>query len=281
MNFKNSNIEEKFVLNNDGRRYINVELSLTAEYNNIISDVQKEIIIEEISELTPIMENDINLSTIYVFDNGSEIEAKIYIRNGFSKNLELEYIPLVIINDKGEILAERTFDFRECETIPPYSARPLKIYFKKAEVNMNGFLPQNCKIAFDKNINTADYCNIELEHLPESMDEFRPAFEKFLHSLSKLERGKVDISTFNISLEESGKIIITLIIRNSMEGTVRIKELPVRLSDENNNIIMSGKFNLNNTEINSMKAKVYNIAFETNLTVEGKINLNQWRVSFK
>jgi SLAP domain-containing protein len=258
-----------------------MELSLPAHYENIISDVQKEIMNEELEQFEPIKENDINISTVYIYDDGEELEAKVYFRNGFTSNVNFEDLPLVMVTSKGDILAKKNFDLREMGDIPPFGARPWKVYFHKSEVYMDKFLSNECKIIFDSKIKAVNYANIELEMLDESMYELRTAFEKFLNDLPRIEKGNLSISTFNIGLSNEGAIVVTLLIRNSSEKTVEIKELPIMLRDENNNMAASGQVNLNGFQISSMKARICTLVFDTGLNLNETTPIDKWSVTFE
>jgi SLAP domain-containing protein len=260
---------------------IKMELSLPEQYENIVSDVQKEIMNEELEEFAPIKENDINISTTYIYDDGEELEAKIYFRNGFTNKINFEYVPLIIINSKGEVLANKTFDLREMGDIPPFSARPWKVYFDKSEIDMNKFSPEDCKVIFDSKIKAVNYANIELEPFDEPVRELRPVFEAFLNTLPSIEKGKLSFSTFKIELSDEGQIIVTLLVRNASDKTIKLEEIPVILKDENNNIAASGRFVLNNFQVSAMKAKPFALAFDTELNLNESTPFDKWSVVFE
>lgn len=274
------NKDQNIHSNDEKSEYVDLELSLPEQYENIVSDVQKEVMMEELEEFAPIKENDINISTTYLYDDGDEIEAKIYFRNGFARKVNFEYVPLILVNSKEEILAKKTFDLREMGDIPPKGARPWKISFLKSEVNMEKFLAADCKIMFDAHLKAVNYANIELE-LDESMKLHRTMFENFLKELPRIERGNVSLSKFSIALANDGRIIVTLMVRNSTDKNIKIEKLPITLKDENNNITASGNFNLDGFEVPSMKAKVCTLAFSTDLVIDKTISLDKWEVVFK
>lgn len=247
------------------KQNVEMELSLTERFDAVVSDVQKDIMNEEISGLEPIKENDINISTIYVFDDGDEIEAKVYFRNGFLKKVNFEYVPLVLVNSQKDIVASKVFDLREMGDIPSGGARPWKLYFEKSSVDMSKFSPENCKVIFNKNIKAVNYAKFQFQDFPEELNNFKGEFQKFLENLPNIEKGKFSTSTFNITLQQNGNLIVTIIMRNSVEKAVKIEEIPVTIKDENDNVVVSGKFQLNDFTINSMKARVCILTFETNL----------------
>lgn len=263
------------------KKNVEVELSLPERFEAIVSDVQKDIMSEEISGLDPIKENDINISTIYAFDDGDEIEVKVYFRNGYPKDVNFEYVPLIMVNSKEEIVASKTFDLKEMGDIPTGGARPWKLYFEKSCIDMEKFSPENCKILFNKNVKAVNYAQIEFENFPEEFNNFKREFQKFLEELPKIEKGKFSVSTFNITLQKDGNLVITIIMRNSVDKAVKIEEIPLTIKDENDNAIVSGKFELKDFTINSMKARVCTLAFKTNLEPNSDIDTGKWKVVFQ
>lgn len=260
---------------------VNTELSLTEREENIISDVQREIMNEELDEFAPIKENDINVATAYIYEGKDEIEAKVYFRNGFTSKVNFEYVPLIMVNSKEEVLAKKVFDLREMGDVPPCGARPWKVSFPKSEVDMNKFSALDCKILFDAQIRAVNYADIELDLLDSGMEELKPVFENYLMNLPRIEKGKIDFSTFNIALSNEGKIIVTLLIRNGCDKNIKVEEIPVTIKDANNNVAASGKFNLNDFEVPAMKAKVCALAFDTEIKLDETISLDNWTVVFQ
>lgn len=110
---------------------LDIKLSLLEKDQDVMSKVQKEILEEELDELVPIKEGEINVAGIYAYDLGDKYEVKAYLRNGIEKQINFEEIPFKIINSKGELLASQTFDLKSMGNIPSYCARPCVLYFDK------------------------------------------------------------------------------------------------------------------------------------------------------
>lgn len=62
----------------EGRKDLDLELSLKQEMEDRISDLQKECILDDLQELPPVKENDVNISTTYIFENDEGYEASIF-----------------------------------------------------------------------------------------------------------------------------------------------------------------------------------------------------------
>ncbi|MFL0194319.1 SLAP domain-containing protein [Clostridium sp. WILCCON 0269] len=259
---------------------IKTELSLPQQLECIISDIQKEIMQEEIEELSPIKENDVNIATIYIYDDREELEAKVYFRNGLNRKINFEDVPLVLIDGNGKVLCSQVFDLREIGDIPACAATPWKLYFNKKDLDLNGISLDECKVIFNSSLKAVNYAKIGYEELPEELMGFKHDLQKFLEKLPKIEKNQLSMSTFNIGLQIGGKLIVTLVIRNSADKDINISEIPLTVKDENNNIVAAGKFIMKDFSVKSMKAKICNLAFETNLTTDKPMSMDKFHVAF-
>ncbi|WP_333888274.1 SLAP domain-containing protein [Clostridium sp.] len=260
---------------------IETKLSLSEDLNDIISDVQKEIMEEELSELNSIKENDINIATTYTFDNGEYIEAKVYFRNGLSKKVNFEYVQLFMLNSENEIVGKKVFDLREMGDLPPGTARPWKLFFEKSEINMSKFSKEGCKVVFSTGLKAVNYAPITLDESSIEDKQYSQMFEDFIKTLPGIEKGNISISKFKITLQKQGNIIITLVIRNGCDKPVALEKLPITIKDEKGTIVASSIFETKDLKVESMKARVCNFVFETKLNIEQSFIMDKWSVFFE
>ncbi|WP_411679078.1 SLAP domain-containing protein [Clostridium thailandense] len=266
----------------DNKEYVPTVLSLLDKDENVVSDVQKEIFEEEIQELPPIEEGQLNISGIYVYDLGKKFETKVYIRNGLSDDLKLGNIPLLIINSKGETLARQVFNLESLGTLPPRSARPLKLYFDKANVNVESIPADDWSIVLDGKFDVTATIKPIFEGLPEDIDlEDKLVFDKFLEELPELKEGEFSISTFSIGIQKDGNILVTCVMRNATSRPMSIDKVPVTVLDAEKRIVKSNLFKLKDFSINSGRARICNFAFPTNVRPEEDVALEDWTVAYQ
>lgn len=258
-----------------------IVLSLLENDDNVMSDVQKDILGEEIEELPPIKEGQLNVSGIYAYDMGEKLEVKVYIRNGLSEDVVLENIPMAIINSKDEVLARQTFNLKSLGTIPPKGARPLKIYFEKKNVFVEKIPMDDWHVGFDTKIRAAKKVNVNYEKLPKSIGiENKLVFDKFLRELPDLKEGDFSISTFSVGIEKDGNIIVTVVMRNGDTEPRGIKKIPVTVMDPKGNAVKSNLFELEDFQVGGLKARIFNFSFQTNLKLKEDTSLKDWKVQF-
>lgn len=259
---------------------IETKLSLPENLDNIVSDVQKEILNDEVAQLAPIKENDVNISTVYVFENKDNIEAKVYFRNGLSRKINFEYLPLLMVNSHNEVVGKKTFNLKEMGNLPPDSARPWKLFFEKSVIDMGKFSPSDCKIIFDTRLKAVEYAPITLDENSVGDKKYVSMFQDFMKTLKGVQKGSINITKFKIALQEQGKILVILMIRNGCSKSISIEKLPITIKDEKGTIVASGVFETNGLTVAPMKARVCNFTFDTNVNIEHTVVLDNWSVTF-
>lgn len=266
----------------DSKEYVPTVLSLLDEEENVVSDVQKEILQDEIDELSEIEEGQMNIAGVYIYDIGEKLEVKAYIRNGLSEKLMLKKIPLVITNSKSEILARQIFNLEVLGDLPAYSARPIKLYFDKKNLRVSSIDAEDWKIVFDADFTVTKQIKVRYEDLPEDIElGDKWVYDKFLDELPVLSEGEFSISTFSIGIEKDGNILVTSVMRNATNEPMKLGKLPVTVIDNNGRVIKSNMFKLDKFVVNPYKAKICNFSFPTGVRLEENLGLDDWSVSYQ
>lgn len=265
----------------DEKLEISAVLSLLEHDENVMSDVQKEILEEEITELPPIKEGEINVTGIYAYDMGEKVEVKVYIRNGLKQKVSFGKAPLVILNSKEKVLAYQIFNLESLGELPPGSARPLKIYFEKKNLYVDKISLDDWRIAFDTRLDVIRNVTVQYENLPQEIEvEDKLVFDKFLNGLPQLKEGEFTVSPFSIGVEKGGNILVTVVMRNGNSDPITLQKMPMTIKDANGNVVKSTLLDLGNFTVGPFKARICNVAFPTNVEVENSVALNDWAVSF-
>lgn len=264
------------------RQAVNTKISFHPEMEGIVSDFQRDCIEEEINSLPPIKDKEVEVDTDFIFDLGDKYEASIFIRNGLIKPLNLENIPLIVVNQNQEILGTKMFNLREMGEIPARSVRPWKIYFQKEELNVGENDITDLKIIFDPRLKAEKTLKVEFENLPKGIQgEHKRKYDKILEELPLLRHGQVSMSAYDVYKTEDGKVSAEVVIRNARNRGVKVQKVPMSIFDAKNNLVASGIFYLKDVSISPYRAKVYSFSFSQEELLRKKIDLSSWNVDFK
>lgn len=281
------NLEEEKKENNidqSQRKVANLDISLNAVMETTVSDFQREFIKEELDELPPVLEGDINIATTYIFDMEDKFEAGIYIRNGLDKPVNLELVPLNILDKNNNIVATKAFNFKELGVIPPMSARPWKLYFEKEIVKVETLNKDDYQIVFDANIKAKVTVEIEIENIPKNINSSeKQKYMDFLNRLPAITASEVSISTYSLAKDQEGNLDITLLIRNGASQEINLEKLPIKIITEDGQGVAEGVFDLQgqSIKVSPRKAILHRFIFPSNSLLIEEFDITKCKVIFK
>lgn len=266
----------------DNKENIVLALSLNSIDEVTMSNIQKEFLEDEIKDIEPIKEHDINIYTSYVFDMGEEIEVKVFFRNGFSSSINFEMMPLLLLDEAGEVVAEQSFNLRDLEEIPSHSIRPYKLFFNKSNINVCKNIGKGWKVAFNSDIKVVKTVNVEYENMPENLEiDAKIFFNKYLLSLPLIEKEQIEIRRYMVILQEENKIKLTILIRNGLNKKIKVEKIPLTIFDANEKEICSIILGVEDLEVNPLKAQLCNFLVDLSDKDLSEFNMENLSLEFK
>jgi len=261
---------------------IKIKLNLNEYDTGVMSDYQKEFLKEELDELPALEDGQVSINGIYTFDMGDKIEVSVYLRNGLSKQINFDKVPLVIVNKNGDVLAKQVMEMRDFGILPPLSARPYKVYFDKANLFVDSISMDDWEIQFEKSISAVNTVKVEFEGFPGKVHhELEGAFTKFLDDLPLIKAGDVNIEVFKTLKCLNNSIAIIFMIRNGCDKVIKLERLPIMIKDAGGQIVASGIFDIENVNVNPHKAKIYDFTITEEYIVNKDADINTCKVFFK
>ena len=259
-----------------------IELHLNDYDKGVMSDFQKEFLKEELSQLPAIEDGQVSINGIYTFDIGDKIEVSVYLRNGLSQHINFERVPLVILKKNGDVIAKQVVDMSDFGILPPFSARPYKVYFDKANLLVDTISNDDFIIQFEKSISAVNTVKVELEDIPESMDyELKNSLIKFLEDLPLIRGGDVNLEVYKTLRCMDNSISIVFMILNGSDEVIKLERLPMMIKDEKEQAVAMGVFDIENVIVNPRKAKVYDFTITEDYIVNKDFDITNCKVYFK
>jgi len=257
-----------------------LKLYINDEHEAAHAVAKKEYYSDELESLPDMNEGEININTTYVFDLGDKVEVAVYFRNGLSKAINFDKVPLKILNSNDEVMAKQTFELRDVGDIPAFSAVPWKLYFDKENVLADKIeMQEGWHIVFDTNIKAINNIKIEFENVPPELDINK--LRKYLDKLPRMSPGNISISLYEVEKNNEGELGVALIIRNASDKKVKVDKIPITIkNNDNDKIVAVGTFKLDNMEICSLKARYIKLLFIAEQLLESDFNVNNLSVHF-
>lgn len=189
-----------------------------------LSKLAEQILMEEIEALPEINEGDINFHTMYLYDLGDKIEAKLLIRNAADKQVNFQFLNFAIINENKEIILNQVVDLTAMSVIPSMHVRPYTIYFDKKNLKEGSQVTDKCKVTLiNQEIKALNSKESNVGHLDEALTfEERTIIENHIKEMPPLVKDQVSLNVFRKDIDEQGKAYIILLISNSAEKNAEL-----------------------------------------------------------
>lgn len=258
-----------------------LNLSLTEHDSITISKIKKQMLEDELSTLPPIKENDINISTSYIFDANDKIEVGVFFRNGLNVPINFDMVPLTLLDQNNNIVSTQIFNLKDLGDIPPHSARPYELFFSKSDLSDVKILNKEWKIVFKDNIKAMKTVKIEYDDFPNMDIQAKTFLENYLNTLQPLEKGNLDIKVYSVELLDDKNIKVTILIRNGNNQQATLEQIPLTIYDNNKAIIYSAVLKVSDVHVNAYKAKLINFIVDCKSNDLSSFDLSNLTVDFK
>lgn len=268
------------------KKHINIDLFLGKDTS--ISNLKTKVYEEELKKINkemPISENEIKINKIYTLKSLDHLEVGFFIRNGLNRKISFEKVNLVLQDEKENNVAFRTFDLKEYQPIPAFSATPYIVEFPLSEI-ADFDEKQNYTLMFAGMESTTVFKSAvtEIENISEELSfEDRKEIEDFSKNLPTLEVGQFSIAVFKLIKNENGDISIITLLRNGANTTAKLEELPITVVDENG-LIVARTVLVNKdgiVSINARKSKLMTFEISKNDISKMDYKINNCKVIFK
>jgi len=257
---------------------VNTTLSLHPEWN--IPQEQDYVFRFLSNELEPLKPNQLSLSgiDIDVDPTNDSWLIKAFFRSSLDQEISIGSIELMLLDDDGNTLASNEFDLKELGDIPPRSARPWVFVFTKENTFAEQPPTENWKLAF--NVQSMVPHKLELDKAwDESLsDEQKEGLSKVVEELPKLKPREVNISGFQVKMEENGGIAASVFIRNGHSKQINIEKLPLELIDATGELIASGSFTLDELSVKANTSKPWTFIYPKELIQKEEPDFSRWTI---
>lgn len=115
------------------------QLDLDETWKKQLPETEQEKLAEIVKTLPKLGKTEVNFTGLQakVNEDGS-MHASIFIRNGHDKAINLEQLPLEIIDARGEIIAKGSFKLDPVLSVQPNTTKPWTFIFPQELVNIKG-----------------------------------------------------------------------------------------------------------------------------------------------
>lgn len=110
------------------------QLDVDPRWRGELTKEQTEALEEVVSRLAPLPERQLNFTGFLIEEYEGGYAASIFIRSSHPKAMNVEKLPLQLLDAKGEVAAEGSFHIEPALEIQPNTSKPWSFIFPKATV---------------------------------------------------------------------------------------------------------------------------------------------------
>lgn len=255
---------------------IKTELSYHPSWN--VPKEQQYVFQFLLNELEPLKPNQLSISGLEIDEEEDSWLVKAFFRSSLAKPIELNTIELLLLDASNNVLASQQFDFSELGEIPGNSARPWVFKFDKSTIDSEELPADGWVLSF--NLKSFEPHKLELHESWEKSlpKEQQQALEQLLSTLPSLNEDEVNITGVQLKEQPNDGLAVTLFVRNGSNKTLSFQQLPLVLTDANNEIVAQGSFKLDNFEVNANTTKPWTFIFPKELINKEAKDLTKWTI---
>lgn len=115
------------------------QLDLDETWQNQLPKEQQELLTQIVKDLPKLQKSEVNFTGLQaMLQDDNSLHASIFIRNGNDKAINLEQLPLEIIDANGKQIAKGSFNLDPVLTVQPNSTKPWTFIFPAELVSAEG-----------------------------------------------------------------------------------------------------------------------------------------------
>jgi accessory Sec system S-layer assembly protein len=258
----------------DKKTEVKTELSIHPLWN--ISKEQYYVFRFLNNELPTLKPNQLSLSGIQWEERPEGLAVTAFIRNALDKPIQLEKVPLILLDANRHVVAKHTFNLHDAGEIPAESSRPWTFVFPKETLLTNQLQKEGWTLAFDV---SPKHHQLDLEPSWEQSlpDEEKKKLQQLVNQLEPPKKNELNFMGLEAKMLQSGDLAVTLLIRNGHEQTIQIQQLPLRVIDANQSVVAEGQFNVGTLEIKPNTTKPWTFLFPKSIIKNMTPDLSSWK----
>lgn len=225
----------------------------------------------------PLKPNQVSLSgaNLAKDENGNAVVTAL-VRTSLSTPLTLDVMKLVLMDSEKNIIAKKSFNFKELGEIPPASSRPWQFIFEKENLKTKDLPKENWTLAFQ----VAPPHKLDLDETWENnlseneKESLKNLVEK---EMTPPKDGEVNFQSLQADQAKNGNLHISLLLRNGTDQDVTFEQIPLIVEDAMGDQIAEGVFQTKDLLIKAYTTKPWTFIFPASLIQKENADFRRWR----
>jgi accessory Sec system S-layer assembly protein len=233
------------------------------------------------AQLKPLKKNQISISGYQLNKYEGYFVVHAFIRSTLEKPIKITDVTLLLLDENKKGLAKKEFNLGELGELPPNSSRPWIFIFNNEDTIGTEIPDTGWQLAFEISKKQSRKTPLDLHESWESSctEEQKHFLLKLVEELPPLQQEEVNILGIEAIQTENQDLHVSLLFRNATAKNVQLQQLPIQITNGNDELITRGIFNLDSFEIKANTAKPWRFIFPAELLVNKHPDLTAWKVT--
>jgi len=242
--------------------------------------VQEKYVFQYNHQKLPLLQPDqlqISGINMYQYDDGFVVTA--FLRSSFTEPVSLDVIDLVLVDEKNNPLAKKSFEMDLLGELPYKACRPWRFLFENEHKLVEDIPKKGWQIVFEVKKKMLESLPLDLaESWKESLNEEQlQHLENIVKNLPPLREDEVNFMGLEAKIVEEKGLAATLLIRNASERSIFIDSLPLEFADASGEVIASATFELNQFEVKGQTCKPWTFVFPKSSIRKENLDISKWK----
>ncbi|MCP3031451.1 accessory Sec system S-layer assembly protein [Halobacillus sp. A1] len=260
--------------------HIYPKLSLHPEWK--VSDEDEYVFKFLNTEMKPLKPNQLSIHGYDLSIQNRKLIVDVFIRSSISRSVRLKMTTILLLNNEHEKVAQKEVDLKNAGTLPSNSSRPWTIEFERKDFFKDVYslsFEDGWKIVFEQT-KPSNKHSLSLDYIwREKLSVVDvEKLEKYVSSLTLPINDQLIFHALKATYSQTGELHATILIRNSSKQDYKIKYLPLRFEDANQQVIGECEFSFQDFVVQANTSKPWTFIFPKPPLADYEADLSEWRL---
>lgn len=257
-----------------------IELQLSEFDENNMSDIKRNMLIDDLKGLDEINQGEVRIDSIFSFPKDGGLEVGCFIRNATASHVSFGNTCIRLIHkESGKEIIKSNFSLNEkFKGIGSNKGRYLELFFPlKSEVDFN--VEEGVLIEWSEELESGKVEDTKFPFLDALGDE-KNVVEEFIQELTPLIKEEVGVDCFSLERSVDGSIDMLILVRNSCEKAISLKKIDIQII-QGEKLVAGGEFETEFIRVQAGEGKLFRFPIKKEHIYIDDINFEQCEVIFK
>ena len=225
-------------------------------------------------ELPPVVRDEVGIISFFATSTREGYLVLTFIRNAGKRDIAFYKLPLSLVNEKGEVLAKKSFDMLKFGSVGDRSSRAADFLFRWEEFRRLPEPDEKLFLHFDaplkKRITTVagpedTLTAAELEHYKKLAVDQR----------LEVVPGEVKLDALDLLPADDGAWKVVALFRNGLNNRVEFTDVPIQIRDQQGKEVAVVRFGLKNLRVDPNSSLIWGFRIPPESVKKSRVDLSE------